>query len=441
MEINELRLEAQDLNQQASVLIKAGNIEAAKAKLDKAIEIDPMLVDNYRNYGDLYMTIKDYKEAKNLYKKALLVEKVPVVYFLYGNACFMNDDIHEGLEYYNHAISAGYDSDEMMFFVGMAYEHLNDDQTALRYFQRACTKNPSRPDYLIKKIAVLVRLDMLESAESEIDNLLEVAPEMFDGYHMKTQFLMHSGKLDEALKFAKYAADKFPADADLMYDYVKCVSLTKDFNEAFRLIEIAKQMKYFDDSKREFAILEAKIAAESGDYDHASASCEECIATEDAEYFAGEARFLLMNFALTKSDLQKALEQANQLVAKDSEDSYYYAALYYKAFCMKQLGLEEYSKAYKEAVSIYRLATLKRPEAIDIYLYRAMALKDMEEFDKALEILDFVIGINMEIAEVYALKADIYSAMGRKSLADEAREKAYSLKPELRPSEVKEGES
>lgn len=440
METNELRLEAQDLNQQASVLIKAGNIEAARAKLDKAIEIDPMLVDNYRNYGDLYMTIKNYKEAKNLYKKALLIEKVPIVYFLYGNACFMNDDIHEGLEYYNHAISAGYDSDEMMFFVGMAYEHLNDDQTALRYFQRACTKNPSRPDYLIKKIAVLVRLDMLDNAEAEIDNLLEVAPEMFDGYHMKTQFLVHSGKFDEAVEFAKYAIDKFPADADLMYDYVKCVSLTKDFDEAFRLIEIAKQMKYFDDAKRSFAILEAQIAAESGDYDRASACCEECIATEDDEYFAGEARFLLMNFALTKSDLQKALEQANKLVAKDSEDSYYYAALYYKAFCMKQLGSEEYIKAYKEAISIYRLATLKKPEAIDIYLYRAMALKDIEEYDKALEILDFVVGINAEIAEVYALKADIYVATGRKSLADEAREKAYSLKPELRPSEVKEGE-
>ena len=83
------------------------------------------------------------------------MEKVPAVYFLYGNACFMNDEIHEGLEYYNHAISAGYDTDEMMFFMGMAYEHLNDDRMALRYFQRACTKNPSRPDYIIKKIAVL----------------------------------------------------------------------------------------------------------------------------------------------------------------------------------------------------------------------------------------------------------------------------------------------
>jgi len=441
MDANELLLEAQDLNQQASMLIKAGNLDAAKVKLDKAIEIEPMLVDSYRNYGDLCMAASMYKEAKNYYKKALLVEKVPVVYFLYGNACFMNDELHEGLEYYNLAISAGFDSDEMMFFMGMAYEHLNDDRMALRYFQRACAKNPSRPDYLIKKIAVLVRLDMLDSAEEEIDNLLQIAPEMYDGYHMKTQFLIHSGKVDEALKFSKEAIDRFPADSELMFDYVKCVSLTKNFALALSLIESAKKMKYFGESKRAFLILEAQVLAESGDYENASSCCDECIATEDDAFYAGEARFLLMNFALVQQNLEKALSQAESLVAHDAEDSYYFAALYYKAFCLMKLGKnEEARKAYKEAISIYRLTTLKKPGAIDVYLYRAMCLKDLEEYDKALEMLDFVLGLNTEVAEVYALKADIYAALGKNTQADEQREKAYLLKPDLRPDTAKVGE-
>ena len=117
--MSEIRLEAQDLNQQAASLLKAGNPEAAKAKLDKAIEIDPMLMDSYKNYGDLYMSTGKYEDAKNSYKKAILIEKNGALYFLYGNACFMNDEVHEGLEYYNLAISSGYDSDEMMFFMGL----------------------------------------------------------------------------------------------------------------------------------------------------------------------------------------------------------------------------------------------------------------------------------------------------------------------------------
>jgi len=439
--MDELRLEAQDLNQQAALLIKAGNLELAKGKLDKAIDMDPMLMDSYKNYGDLYMAAQQFKDAKNFYKKALLVEKVPELYFLCGNACFMADELHEGLDYYNQAITAGFDSDEMIFFMGLAYEHLNDDRMALRYFQKAAAKNPSRPDYLVKKISVLVRLDMLESAESDVEVLLRTAPELFDGYHMKTQLLAHSGRYDEAAAFAKTATEKFPEDADLMYDYIHAVAMTKNFNKALSLLETAKQMKYFGESIRRFLLLEAQIAAESNDYDRAMACCNECIATEDDNFFAAESRFMLMNMLLSKPDFEAALAQAEQLIKKDAEDSFYYAALYYKATFLKKLGREEEAAtAYKEANSIYRLATLQKPAAIDVYLYRAMCLKDMENFDKALEILDFILGLDTEVAEVYAIKADIYTALGRHTQAEEQKEKAYALKPELRPADPKDGE-
>lgn len=152
MEPNELHLEAQDLNQQGAMLLRTGNLDAAKAKFDKAIELDPMLMDSYKNYGDLYMSLQEYQNAKNSYKKAMLIEKSGLLHFLYGNACFMNDELHEGLESYNLAINEGYDGDEMMFFMGMAYEHMHDDNMAMRYFQKACVKNPSRPDYLVKRL-------------------------------------------------------------------------------------------------------------------------------------------------------------------------------------------------------------------------------------------------------------------------------------------------
>lgn len=438
---NEIRLEAQDLNQQAGMLIKAGNYEAAAQKIEKAIEIDPMLADSYRNKGDLYIALGKYEDAKNAYKKALLIEKDGLLYFLYGNACFMNDDVHEGLENYNLAISAGYDSDEMMFFMGMAYEHLNDDNMALRYFHKACAKNPSRADYQVKKIAALIRLDMLENAEKCVDELLLNSPELYDGYHIKTQILLHRGALQEAAAFSKSAAERFPEDADLMYDYVKCVAQSGDHETAIRLISSAKRMKYFENAKRQFLILEAEISAEKGNFDYAIQCCEECTAMESDQDFDGEARFMLMNLHLTKPDYQLALDQANTIVKKDLEDLYYYAALYYRAFCTKQLeNAEEARVFYKEANSIYRLATIKNPGAIDIYLYRAMCLKDMEDYDKALEMLDFIAGLSDQIAEVHTLKADIYTTQGRKSLAEEELQKAYKIKPELNPDPESAGE-
>lgn len=441
MELNELKLEVLDLNQQAAMLIKVGKVQEAKAKLEKAADLDPMVVDTYRNYGDLYMAVEQYKDAKNAYKKALLVEKSGVLYFLYGNACFMNDDVHEGLENYNNAISAGYDSDEMMFFMGMAYEHLNDDNMALRYFQKASLKNPSRPDYMVKKISVMVRLGMMESAEKETDVLLNVAPELYDGYHIKIQLLMQRGDMKEAVTFAKAATERFPEDAELMYDYVKCMALAKDYDNAIRVLNQAKQMKYFDAVKTGFMILEAQIAAENNNFDYAIQCCEECIAiAQDGEH-AGEAGFILMNLYFVQENYDNALKQASALVAKETGDPYYHAALYYKALCLKRLGkAEESGFAYKNANAIYRLHTLQNPAAIDVYLYRSMCLKDMEEYDKALEMLDFILGLDDQIAEVYTIKAEIYNALGKKAQADAQLEKAYAIKPELKPQDGKDGE-
>lgn len=441
MDTNEIRLEAQDLNQQGAMLLKTGNFEAAKQKFDKAIEIDPMLMDSYKNYGDFYMSTQEYQNAKNSYKKAMLIEKSGLLHFLYGNACFMNDELHEGLESYNLAINEGYDSAEMMFFMGMAYEHMHDDNLAMRYFQKACVKNPSRPDYLVKKIGTLVRLGMYDNANEATDELLVKAPEMFDGYHIKTQLLLYEEKYDEAVSFAKSASERFPEDADLAYDYAKALSLSKKLDDAIKVIESSKNMKYFSDAIRQFTLLEGQIYAECNNFEKAVACCEECIALEENDGFDGEARFMLMNLYLAEPNYEKALEQSMEIVKNDSEDIYYYAALYYRPFCTKQLGKSDEAKVfYKEANSIYRLATLKNPAAIDIYLYRAMCLKDMEEYDKSLELLDFINGLSTEIAEVHTIRADIYRIQGRKSLADEEMQKAYKIKPELNPDTESVGE-
>lgn len=434
-----MKLEAQDLNNQAAMLIKVGNLDAAAEKINKAIECDPMVVDSYRNYGDICMAKEDYKEAKKYYNKAILIEKNGLFYFLYGNACFMMDDVHEGLKYYNLAIDAGYDDAEMMFFMGMAYEHLNDDQMALRFFNKACVKNSSRPDFMIRRIAALIRLGENDQAEKYVDELISVSPESFEGYHIKTTLLIDKGDFESAIKFAKEASDRFPEDPDLMFDYVKSITLSGDFDKALTLISSAKKMKYFEGAKPDFCLLEGQIYAEKQDVSSAITCCNQCIALENEEFFANEARFMLMNLYLAERNFDKCYEHATALVNKKLEDDYYFAAVYYQPFSLKELGkVEEAKMLFKDCASYFRVITLEETNAIDIYLYRALCLKEIDQTDKALEILDFVTSLTGDIAEVYSIKAQIYKELGQDVLAEEARKKAYSLKPELQPVE-KEG--
>ncbi len=436
MQAREETLRAQDLNQQGSMLLKTGNIEAAREKFEEAIEIEPMLMDSYKNYGELYLLTGDYQEAKNYYKKALLIEKAGDVYFQYGNACFLNDEPHEGLDYYNRALSAGYDSDEMFFFMGLAYEHMNDDTMALRYIQKAINKNPSRPDYKVKKISILLRLNETGEAKEAVEDLLRNDPELYDGYHMKTILLLQEGNFEEAVEFSKKASERFPEDADLLFDYAQALARSGRYDDTVVLIERAKRLKYYENAKTRFTFLESQIYAEKNDFDQAIEKCLECIAPENEVLpeFEGQVRFMLVNLYITKTDFENALSQAEAILERDMRDSYYFAALYYKPFCLAKLGREEESKHYyQEAISLYRLATLENPEAFEAYLYRAMCLKDMEQYDEALELLDFMEQLSDgQIAEVYTIRADLYKLMEKPTLQKEALEKAYKLKPELR---------
>lgn len=433
MQTNEAQMRALDLNQQGVVLFKAGNIEAAMAKHNKAIDVEPMVMDSYKNIGDLYLRTGEYSEAKNYYKKALLIEKSGVVYFQYGNACFMNDEPHEGLEYYNLALSAGYDSDEMFFFMGMAYEHMNDDKMALRYIQKAIMKNPSRPDYKVKKVSVLLRLNMIDDAKETVDEILLNEPELYDGYHMKTAIYVEEEDFEKAVEFAKSASDRFPEDVDLFYDYVNAVTLSGDYDKAIKLVGNAKKMKYFEPAKSRFTLLEAQLSAELGEIENAISKCEECIAMETGDDLNEDARFMLINLALTKPDYESALVQAETILEKNRKNSVYFAALYFRPFCLKQLGRgEDADHFYKEAISLYRMATLSDPEAFDAYLYRVMCLRDSRQYEDALELLEFLETLSDEIAEIYTIRADIYKLNGNKAFVQAELDKAYALKPELK---------
>lgn len=430
---NENTLQAKDLDQQGVALFRAGNVEAALEKYQQAMDIEPMLADSYRNMGDLYLATEKYQDAKNYYKKALLIEKNGEIYFQYGNACFLNDEPHEGLEYYNLALSAGFDSDEMFFFMGMAYEHMNDDAMALRYIQKAIAKNPSRPDYKVKKISVLLRMNMMEEAKEAVEELLRNDPELYDGYHMKTAILLEEKKYPEAILCAKEAAERFPDDADLMYDYANATALSGAYEQALQIISNAKQMKYFEDAKARFCFMEAEICAELGNMDRAIEKCDECISLETEQDFFSDARFMRINLALAKNDFESALQHAEQFIEKGARDSYYYAALYFRPFCLSKLGKEEAAeKYYKEAISLYRMATLQNLEVFDAYLYRAMCLKEIRQYEEALKLLEFIENMSNQIAEVHTIRADVYKLTGKEGLAKEELEKAFQLKPELK---------
>ena len=86
---------------------------------------------------------------------------------------------------------------------------------------------------------------------------------------------------------------------------------------------------------------------------------------------------------------------------------------------MQRLGRPDKAReAYHLAVRKCRTVSLSAPGAVDSYIFRALALKELGEYPKALELVDYVLLLAPESAEVHSAKAVILQDMGR---AEEAR--------------------
>ena len=79
------------------------------------------------------------------------------------------------------------------------------------------------------------------------------------------------------LSFQKRLQDRFPEDAELLYDYANAVALSGEYQEALKIVRNAKRLKYFEETKARFTLLEAEINAELGNMDEASCKCDDVL--------------------------------------------------------------------------------------------------------------------------------------------------------------------
>lgn len=430
---DEVRLEALDLGNQARVLMAADKTAEAKQLLDRALEVDPMCAEIYDHLGAWYMTAREYKKAKEHFKKAVLIDKNRgESYFNLGNACLMLGQMSECLDNYNRALSAGYDQAEMQFYMALAYEENQEYDLALRHLNRAILKDPSVPDFRVKKAHILIQMGRLDEAEETAQEIIQACPELYDGYHLRTILLLRKGDYDGACRAAREAAERFPEDVGLRLDYVRSTALAGDFDGAFRQLEQARGMKYFETERPAFGRLEAELYAQRGELDKAAETVRETLALDGADQDGGLHQ-LLMNLMLVKEDYPGLLEAANSAAELGDQVPQYRSALYYRALALRRMGREaEAQQAYREAIRTYRAQTLAQPGLLDAYLYRAMAHKDLGEAEKALEMADFLLTLDGQQPEAHILRAEIYQDMGRQVEADAERELACSQKPELR---------
>jgi tetratricopeptide (TPR) repeat protein len=307
---------------------------------------------------------------------------------------------------------------------------------AVRNYTKAISRDALRPDIRIRKARLLSEINRIPEALQTLDETILTNPDVFEGYHLKFLILLQARRLDEAEEVVAQGLEMFPKDPGFVLDRVTLLIEKNKIDEAFALLDELENHKTADDSiRRRICMERAQIHATRNDVEAAILELERAngLGIADSE-FDSEVVFLLANCYLTVKMYDKLLDCSIPLFEKSSDDYIKQTARYYRPFSLKMLGrTDEALPLYTEAINEYRNLSLASPGNLDAYLLRVMCLRDIEQYDKALELIDYVLALKPEQPEPRMLRITLLESLGRQ----EEAQKETVIVNEMLPKELR----
>ena len=345
-------------------------------------------------------------------------------YFQLGNMNFLADEFQEGLRNYNQAIALGYQSAELYFNLALVHEERNEVEEAIRYYAKAASIDETKPDYLIRKATLQILIQKYEEALQTLEKVRTIFPESFEGYHLTAAAYTMLQKYEAADAVLKDALEKFPDDMDILFDRMRVLITKGELEEAILLLADAKQRKCTPEEKKEILLNEAQIRGQQENMEETKRLLNEALAIREGEQFDPEIRYLLMTAYLIEKDFSNMLRIVNQVDYSDTADPYNLCGVYFEGIAKKGLHAEDTRETFQNGVKYYRSISMKDPSRVDAYLFRAMCYKELGNYEKAMESLDYMILIKPEDGQLHFIKGNLLNEQGRKEEAQKEYQEA-----------------
>lgn len=426
------KTEAREYLNQARFFLGAEQYEDGIDSINKAIALDRMNIELYIYKSIFLANLERFDEAIEELKNALKVDrKSAEAYFHLGNLSLLKNDKQKGIEYYNKAIAYGQDDSQIYYNLGMMYEGDGDDELAIRNYSKAILKDPLRVDARVRKAQIYIANGKYPEALETLNELILADPDLYEGYHLKSILLAEMGQLSEAEQVVDEAIALFPKDPAFLIDKINLYVLNDEIDKARETIAILQQDYELDLlQKRQIELEKSRIYAIDSDIENIEAALKRAKAyskENDEEDIDPETTFLLASCSIELGKFDEAIMYAQELI--NSDDLQYSIPSYYMLpYAYEQKGdAEKANELYKESISKLRAITLNNPEIADGYFFRVMCLKGLKDFEKALEICDYLLKVDSSSKQYHRLRADVLHSAGREEEALEEVKISESL--------------
>ena len=415
---------------QGVALMTEQKYEVAKKEFEAAIQIDVKSYDAYIHLGNACANLGQFDDALAAFKNALVVEtNSGEALYSIANIYLLKDERLKAVEYYNRAEEAGFNKAELYQILAGIFYDANDVVQALRNITRAIAVEPFDGELRLFKARIYLADNKYDEALNTLDEMQKILPDAFESYDLKAQIYSGIGKYEEALKVIEMGCQRFPEDAYLALSKLKVlVEMNKD-QEAAGFLENMKNKGQFDKVMKEAVVQEAVLLLRKQDIETTLS-----ILQKANESLGGDADvvYLIMDIYGKTENYEKTLETADLLISMNPSEYYESTARYFHAHSLDKLGREAEAKAeYRKLTSLFRKATINNPSFYEGYIYRLLCHTRLGEYDKALELADYMENLYPDRTDAHAFRHFIYKEQGDSVKAEESKNAALKINPNI----------
>lgn len=264
-------------------------------------------------------------------------EQGGLICFIRGNVYLRKGQLESAQKWYGESLKKGYVSDKLFMNFGKLKQMLHKSDEAIDMYRQAFQLEPTDITPLNNIVQICLQWGDYQEASKNIFYMMEMFPELFEGFHHHADMLLGTEKYAEALDFLQSYEERFSSNTLYIYDKARALKGVGKLQEALDYLSDKEQK--FEDTALYFMYrkMVCELQFQLGQYNEAVPYLIELFDKYDDK----DAALKLVVMSFEKKEYELAYEIAERLMAISKTGRSYYIAAYFRAIAFDALELKE----------------------------------------------------------------------------------------------------